>query len=114
MILFLLPVMFSLVVLLLMVLFPRMVLSQAQSSSSGGGMKSLTTRPSRLLVTEESRDRVMIWTDYEAYVLQVKQIGVSACGATAVINVLVSSPFLQCPVLLHSQLGVQLAGRRCA
>ena len=33
----------------------------------------------------------MIWSEYEAYVLQVKQIGVSACGATAVINVLVSS-----------------------
>ena len=33
----------------------------------------------------------MVWSEYEAYVLQVKQIGVSACGATAVINVLVSS-----------------------
>ena len=45
------------------------------------------------MVTEESDDasmeKVMIWSEYEAYVLQVKQIGVSACGATAVINVLV-------------------------
>ena len=34
-------------------------------------------------------DKVMIWSEYEAYLLQVKQIGTSACGATAVINILV-------------------------
>ena len=34
--------------------------------------------------------KVMLWTEYQAYVLQVSQIGTSACGATAVINVLVS------------------------
>ena len=32
----------------------------------------------------------MIWNEYEAYVVQVKQIGTSACGPTAVLNVLVS------------------------
>lgn len=32
----------------------------------------------------------MIWSEYEAYVLQVTQIDASACGATAVINILVS------------------------
>ena len=39
-------------------------------------------------------DKVMIWTEYDAYVLQVKQIGVSACGPTAVINVLVCSHYV--------------------
>ncbi|GFR59761.1 pyroglutamyl-peptidase 1 [Elysia marginata] len=33
-------------------------------------------------------DRVMIWNEYEAYVMQFKQIAVSACGQTAVLNVL--------------------------
>ena len=37
-----------------------------------------------------SVDRVMIWSEYEAYLLQVKQIGMSACGQTAVLNLLVS------------------------
>ena len=35
-------------------------------------------------------EKVMIWNEYEAYVVQVKQIGTSACGPTAVLNVLVS------------------------
>ena len=55
--------------------------------------KKPSSRRGRLLVMEESDDasmeKVMLWSEYEAYVLQVKQIGVSACGATAVINVLV-------------------------
>lgn len=33
-------------------------------------------------------DHVMIWSEYEAYLLQVKQIGMSACGQTAVLNLL--------------------------
>ncbi|XP_050399662.2 uncharacterized protein LOC126816899 isoform X1 [Patella vulgata] len=33
-------------------------------------------------------EKVMIWSEYEAYIQQVKQIGLSACGPTAVINVL--------------------------
>ncbi|XP_041376146.1 uncharacterized protein LOC121388732 [Gigantopelta aegis] len=33
-------------------------------------------------------EKVMIWKEYEAFVLQVKQIGTSACGPTAVLNVL--------------------------
>ncbi|OWF48215.1 uncharacterized protein LOC110453389 [Mizuhopecten yessoensis] len=33
-------------------------------------------------------EKVMIWNEYEAYVLQVKQIGTSACGPTAVLNVM--------------------------
>lgn len=36
----------------------------------------------------------MIWNEYEAYVLQVKQIGTSACGPTAVLNILVG--YLSC------------------
>lgn len=35
-------------------------------------------------------EKVMIWHEYEAYLLQVKQIGTSACGPTAVLTVLVS------------------------
>lgn len=37
-----------------------------------------------------SVERIMIWSEYEAYLLQVKQIGMSACGQTAVLNLLVS------------------------
>ncbi|XP_033754357.1 uncharacterized protein LOC117337471 [Pecten maximus] len=33
-------------------------------------------------------EKVLIWNEYEAYVLQVKQIGTSACGPTAVLNVM--------------------------
>jgi len=33
-------------------------------------------------------EKVMLWSEYEAYVLQVKQLGVSACGPTAVVNIL--------------------------
>lgn len=32
----------------------------------------------------------MIWSEQEAYLKQTEQVGVSACGATAAINVLVS------------------------
>ena len=39
-------------------------------------------------------EKVMIWTEMEAFTRQVTQIGRSACGATAVINVLVSTPLL--------------------
>lgn len=34
--------------------------------------------------------KVMIWTELQASARQVTQIGTSACGATAIINVLVS------------------------
>jgi len=33
-------------------------------------------------------DKVMIWNEYEAYVMQYKQIAESACGPTAVLNVM--------------------------
>jgi len=33
---------------------------------------------------------VMIWSEYDARQLQVEQVGTSACGATAAINILVS------------------------
>ena len=50
-------------------------------------------RPVWYIPTPDERDieRVMLWTEYQAYVLQVKQIGKSACGATSVANALVSS-----------------------
>lgn len=35
-------------------------------------------------------EKVMIWTERQATLRQVSQIGTSACGPTAVINVLVS------------------------
>jgi hypothetical protein len=38
-------------------------------------------------------EKVMIWHEYEAYLLQVKQIGTSACGPTAILTVLVSMGF---------------------
>lgn len=38
-------------------------------------------------------EKVMIWNEYEAYVLQVKQIGTSACGPTAVLNVMKAFDF---------------------
>lgn len=52
----------------------------------------------------------MIWNEYEAYVMQFKQIAVSACGQTAVLNVLVSfllvcqviSIFCHCQLALYS------------
>lgn len=54
----------------------------SKQNSAAGGQSSKTER---LKV-----DRVMIWNEYEAYVMQFKQIAVSACGQTAVLNVLVS------------------------
>lgn len=39
-------------------------------------------------------EKIMIWNEYEAYVLQVKQIGTSACGPTAILNVLVNNKLL--------------------
>lgn len=38
-------------------------------------------------------EKVMVWNEYEAYVVQVKQIGTSACGPTAVLNVLKAFDF---------------------
>ena len=40
---------------------------------------------------QSDEDKAMIWCEYQAFLLQVKQIGASACGATAIINVLVGS-----------------------
>lgn len=34
-------------------------------------------------------ERVLLWNDTEAEQKQVKQVGISACGATSVLNVLV-------------------------
>ncbi|CAL1535469.1 unnamed protein product, partial [Lymnaea stagnalis] len=56
-----------------------------KGKSSSGGQSSKTER---LKV-----DRVMIWNEYEAYVMQFKQIAVSACGQTAVLNVLKALKF---------------------
>jgi hypothetical protein len=36
-----------------------------------------------------------IWSDFEAYKRQVDQIGASACGATAILNVFVSINFIK-------------------
>jgi hypothetical protein len=36
-----------------------------------------------------------LWTDLEAYLNQVEQIGASACGATAILNVFVKINYLQ-------------------
>jgi hypothetical protein len=39
---------------------------------------------------EHSIQRVMLWTEFQAYCSAYSQIGVSACGATSLLNVLVS------------------------
>ncbi|CAG5130221.1 unnamed protein product [Candidula unifasciata] len=57
----------------------------SKENGTSGGQNSKTER---LKV-----DRVMIWNEYEAYVMQFKQIAVSACGQTAVLNVLKALKF---------------------
>lgn len=42
-----------------------------------------------VLKVEGLPERVVLWNDSEAEEKQVKQVGTSACGATAVLNVLV-------------------------
>ena len=36
----------------------------------------------------------LIWTDKQAFEKQVKQIGASACGASAILNVFVRNEFI--------------------
>lgn len=47
------------------------------------------TQPNRGSTQKPLVERTMIWSEREACVKQVTQISTSACGATAVINVLV-------------------------
>lgn len=44
----------------------------------------------RMRVDDLTWIKEMVWSEKEAAQFQVNQIGVSACGATAVINTLVS------------------------
>lgn len=44
----------------------------------------------RMRVDDLTWVKEMVWSEKEAAQLQVNQIGVSACGATAVVNTLVS------------------------
>lgn len=44
----------------------------------------------RMRVDDLTWIKEMVWSEKEAAQLQINQIGVSACGATAVINTLVS------------------------
>ncbi|XP_052817091.1 uncharacterized protein LOC128243378 [Mya arenaria] len=50
-------------------------------------------RKRRARSPENDVEKVMIWKEYEAYLIQVKQIGTSACGPTAVLNVLKAFDF---------------------
>lgn len=59
-----------------------------KASCKEGKKKRVLCRPIENGVDTSSVDRVMIWNEYEAYLLQVKQIGLSACGQTAVLNLL--------------------------
>ncbi|XP_025075968.1 uncharacterized protein LOC112553153 isoform X2 [Pomacea canaliculata] len=54
----------------------------------GGKDKKIVCRPIENGSDVTTVDRIMIWNEYEAYLLQVKQIGMSACGQTAVLNLL--------------------------
>jgi len=47
----------------------------------------------RMRVDDLTWIKEMVWSEKEAAQLQVNQIGESACGATAVINTLVSLKF---------------------
>nr|KAG5712195.1 hypothetical protein BaRGS_014545 [Batillaria attramentaria] len=60
-----------------------------KGSKDGKKPKRIVCRIIENGVDGASVDRVMIWNEYEAYLLQVKQIGMSACGQTAVLNLLV-------------------------
>ncbi|XP_070194238.1 uncharacterized protein [Littorina saxatilis] len=54
-----------------------------------GKKKRIVCRPiENGMYSLPSVERIMIWSEYEAYLLQVKQIGMSACGQTAVLNLL--------------------------
>ena len=58
--------------------------SRAKCSSSAHPNGGATKRQ------DDDLSCVMIWSEYDARQLQVEQVGMSACGATAAINVLVS------------------------
>jgi hypothetical protein len=40
-------------------------------------------------INEDLPSKVMLWSDKEAALKQIEQVGTSACGATAALNVLV-------------------------
>ena len=68
-------------------------ISNAENSSNCNGASSNTNGPDSDDPTTNLRqkkiiEKTMIWTELEACKRQVNQIGVSACGATALINVL--------------------------
>lgn len=39
--------------------------------------------------SEDIPSKIMLWSEEEAALKQIEQVGVSACGATAALNVLV-------------------------
>ena len=68
-------------------------ISNAENSSNCNGASSNTNGsdnddPTTNLRQKKVIEKTMIWTELEACKRQVNQIGVSACGATALINVL--------------------------
>jgi hypothetical protein len=70
-------------------------ISNAENSSNCNGASSNNTNhgpdnddPTTNLRQKKIIEKTMIWTELEACKRQVNQIGVSACGATALINVL--------------------------
>lgn len=68
-------------------------ISNAENSSNCNGASSNTNGadnddPTTNLRQKKIIEKTMIWTELEACKRQVNQIGVSACGATALINVL--------------------------
>ncbi|WAR12523.1 hypothetical protein MAR_026703 [Mya arenaria] len=63
----------------------RMPIAVSDNSECRAGQ---LRRKRRARSPENDVEKVMIWKEYEAYLIQVKQIGTSACGPTAVLNVL--------------------------
>ena len=66
----------------------------ANANSISNADQDLTTQNSDFnnddihVVEQDVLEKTMLWTELEACKRQVNQIGVSACGATALINVL--------------------------
>ena len=58
------------------------------SKCNGANSNSSDSNDSTNLRHKKVIEKTMIWTELEACKRQVNQIGVSACGATALINVL--------------------------
>ena len=65
-----------------------MVEDYAAIASENASKSSETHETNKKQPTKKVVEKTMIWTELEACKRQVNQVGVSACGATALVNVL--------------------------